>query len=310
MPLAAMSEIIMPARAAGRGVGAFNVIGIEHAEAIVTGAEAADAPVVLQISENCIAYHGAFAPIARACLSGAGSAPVPVAGHLDHASGAHLGEAAAELGLGSVMSDSSKLAYAGNVSSTAEVTRWCHDRGIWVEAELGEIGGKNGLHSPLARTDPGEAARFVAATAVDALAVAVGSSHAMLTRDAVVDLGLISAIHRAVSVPLVLHGSSGVDDRDLVAAIRAGMTKVNIATQLNKVFTAAVRHALSAEPATVDPRRYGSAGREAIAAEVARLLRLLGTGEISQEAAAGSREPAARTGVQAGGAGEPLSPVE
>ena len=111
-------------------------------------------------------------------------------------------------------------------------------------------------------------------------------------------------------MPLVLHGSSGVADQDLVAAIRAGMTKVNIATQLNKVFTAAVRHALSAEPATVDPRRYGSAGREAIAAEVARLLRLLGTGEISQEAATGSRESAARTGVQAGGAGEPLSPVE
>jgi fructose-bisphosphate aldolase class II len=305
-----MSEIIMPARTAGRGVGAFNVIGIEHAEAIVAGAEAAGAPVVLQISENCIAYHGAFAPIARACLAVAGTAAVPVAVHLDHASGAHLVEAAAGLGLGSVMYDGSRLSYAGNVRSTAEVTRWCHDRGIWVEAELGEIGGKNGLHSPLARTDPGEAARFAAATAVDALAVAVGSSHAMLTRDAVVDLGLISAIHRAVSVPLVLHGSSGVDDRGLVAAIRAGMTKVNIATQLNKVFTAAVRHTLSAEPATVDPRRYGSAGREAIASEVARLLRLLGTGEISQEVAAGSREPAAGTGVQAGGAGEPLSPVE
>jgi fructose-bisphosphate aldolase class II len=310
MPLAAMGEIVRPAQAAGHGVGAFNVIGIEHAEAIVAGAAAAGAPVVLQISENCIAYHGALAPIARACLAVAGSATVPVAVHLDHASSAQLVEAAAELGLGSVMYDASRLPYARNVRSTADVTRWCHDRGIWVEAELGEIGGKNGLHSPLARTDPGEAARFVAATAVDALAVAVGSSHAMLTRDAVVDLSLISAIHRAVGVPLVLHGSSGVADRDLVAAIRSGMTKVNIATQLNKVFTAAVRHTLSAEPATVDPRRYGSAGREAIASEVTRLLRLLGTGGFSEEVAAGPREPAARTGVQAGGAGEPLSPVE
>jgi fructose-bisphosphate aldolase class II len=310
MPLAAMSEIILPARAAGHGVGAFNVIGIEHAEAIVAGAEAADAPVVLQISENCVAYHGAFAPIARACLAVASSATVPVAVHLDHASGAQLVEAAADLGLGSVMYDASRLSYQHNVRSTAEVARWCHERGIWVEAELGEIGGKNGLHSPLARTDPDEATRFVAATAVDALAVAVGSSHAMLTRDAVVDLGLISMIHRAVSVPLVLHGSSGIDDRDLVAAIRAGMTKVNIATQLNKVFTAAVRRTLSREPATVDPRRYGSAGREAIASEVTRLLRLLRTGGKSQEAAAGPREPAASGGAQAGGAGEPLSPVE
>jgi len=310
MPLAAMSEIIAPARAAGHGIGAFNVIGIEHAEAIVAGAEAASAPVVLQISENCIAYHGAFAPIARACLAVASSATVPVAVHLDHASGTPLVEAAAELGLGSVMYDASRLSYQDNVSSTAEVARWCHDRGIWVEAELGEIGGKNGVHSPLARTDPDEAARYIAATAVDALAVAVGSSHAMLTRDAVVDHGLISRIHRAVSVPLVLHGSSGVDDRDLVAAIRAGMTKVNIATQLNKVFTAAVRHTLSREPATVDPRRYGSAGREAIASEVTRLLRLLGTGGMSQEVAAGPLESAASGGAQAGGAGEPLSPVE
>ena len=105
---------------------------------------------------------------------------------------------------------------------------------------------------------------------MDALAVAVGSSHAMLTRDAVLDLGLIARIRRAVGVPLVLHGSSGVPDRDLAAAIRAGMTKINIATQLNKVFTAAVRDCLAADPAVVDPRRYGSAGRDAVAAEVAR----------------------------------------
>jgi fructose-bisphosphate aldolase class II len=310
MALAAMSEIMLPARAAGHGVGAFNVIGIEHAEAIITGAEAADAPVVLQISENCIAYHGALAPIARACLAVASAATIPVAVHLDHASSTHLVETAAELGLGSVMYDASRFPFQDNVRSTADVTRWCQERGIWVEAELGEIGGKNGLHSPLARTDPDEAARFAAATAVNALAVAVGSSHAMLTRDAVVDLGLIFRIHRAVSVPLVLHGSSGVADQDLVAAIGAGMTKINIATQLNKVFTAAVRHALSSEPAAVDPRKYGAAGREAIASEVTRLLRLLGTGGTSQEVAAGPREPAASGGVQAGGAGEPLSPVE
>ena len=290
MPLAAMDEIIGPAYAAGRGVGAFNVIGIEHAEAIVTGAEAARAPVVLQISENCAAYHGALEPIARACLAVAGSAAVPVAVHLDHAASAELVRAAARLGLGSVMYDASGLPYSENVRATAGVARWCHGRGIWVEAELGEIGGKNGVHSPLARTDPGEAAGYVAATGVDALAVAVGSSHAMLTRDAVLDLGLIARIRRAVGVPLVLHGSSGVPDRDLAAAVRAGMTKINIATQLNKVFTAAVRRYLSAEPAVVDPRRYGSAGRDAVAPEVARVIGVVR--------------------ARAGGAREPLSPVE
>src|ERR1019366_7054087 len=107
-------EIIGPARAAGRGVGAFNVIGIEHAEAIVTGAEAAGTPVVLQISENCVAYHGALEPIAGACLSIARSAGVPVAVHLDHATTVDLVQAAARLGLGSAMYDASALPYAEN----------------------------------------------------------------------------------------------------------------------------------------------------------------------------------------------------
>jgi fructose-bisphosphate aldolase class II len=290
MPLATMYEIIRPARAAGRGVGAFNVIGVEHAEAIVAGASAAGAPVVLQISENCAAYHGALEPIGRACLAVARSAEVPVAVHLDHATGAELVQVAAALGFGSVMYDASELPYAQNVAATAEVARWCQRRGLWVEAELGEIGGKNGVHSPLARTDPGEAAGYVTATGVDALAVAVGSSHAMLTRDAVLDFGLIGAIRRAVDVPLVLHGSSGVPDRDLAAAIRAGLTKINIATQLNKVFTAAVRRCLAGDAAMVDPRAYGAAGRQALAEEVARLLGVINVTD---------REPS-----------EPLSPVE
>jgi len=106
--------------------------------------------------------------------------------------------------------------------------------------------------------------------------VAVGSSHAMLTRDAVLDVGLVARIHDAVSVPLVLHGSSGVPDAALAAAIGAGMTKINVATQLNKAFTAAVRACLAADPSLVDPRRYGAAGRDAIVIEVTRLLKVIG----------------------------------
>jgi fructose-bisphosphate aldolase, class II len=310
MPLVTMTEIIGPARAAGRGVGAFNVIGIEHAEGIVAGAEIAGTPAVLQISDNCVAYHGALAPIADACLALARSAGTPVALHLDHAVSAELVRTAADLGIGSVMFDASGLPDQDNVRATADVTGWCHSRGIWVEAELGEIGGKNGVHSPLARTDPGEAARYVAATGVDALAVAIGSSHAMLTRDAVLDLALLASIRGAVSVPLVLHGSSGVPDRDLAAAVGAGMTKINIATQLNKVFTLAVRDCLSAEPAAVDPRRYGKVGRDAVASEVARLLDLLGSKSIVQEETVGPGERTAGTDAMAGGAGESLSPVE
>jgi fructose-bisphosphate aldolase class II len=280
MPLTPMADIAGPARAAGRGVGAFNVIGIEHAEAIVTGAEAAGAPVVLQISENCAAYHGALAPIMTACLA--------LAVHLDHATSVDLVREAAGLGAGSVMYDASARPYHGNVAATAGVARWCQQRGIWVEAELGEIGGKDGVHAPAARTRPDEAAGYVTATGVDALAVAVGSSHAMLTRDAALDLGLITRIRAAVRVPLVLHGSSGVPDQDLAGAVTAGMTKINVATQLNKAFTVAIRQSLADDSRLVDPRRYGAAGRDAVAAEVARLLGVIG--------AAGRAAPAGRDG--------------
>jgi fructose-bisphosphate aldolase class II len=236
--------------------------------------------VVLAISQNCVIYHGALEPIARAALAAAAAAAVPVAVHLDHVTGEDLVRAAVAMGVGSVMFDASAALYADNVRATSAVTRWCHDRGVWVEAEIGEIGGKDGVHAPGARTPPGDAARYAAATGVDALAVAVGSSHAMLTRDAVLDLELIGELRAVVPVPLVLHGSSGVPDELLTEAVRAGMTKVNIATQLNKVYTAAVRAKLAADERLVDPRKYGAAGRAAVAAEVGRLLGVLGAARV------------------------------
>jgi fructose-bisphosphate aldolase, class II len=281
MPAVGMREVALPAMAAGRAVGAFNVILLEHAEAVVAGAEAAGTPVVLAVSENCVRYHGGLGALGAACVSLARGASVPVVLHLDHATSPALVADAASAGFGSVMFDASSLPYERNVAATAEVTRWCHDRDLWAEAELGEIGGKDGVHSPTARTDPAGAAGYVAATGVDALAVAVGSSHAMLTRDAVLDLDLIAALRAAVPVPLVLHGSSGVPDEGLAAAVGAGMTKINVATQLNKVFTAAVRERLAADAAVADPRRYVSAGRDAIAAEVTRLLGVIGAVRVS-----------------------------
>ncbi|MGY0064537.1 class II fructose-bisphosphate aldolase [Streptomyces sp. LZ34] len=275
MPLVATGEIVGPAVRAGLGAGAFNAIQIEHAQAIVAGAEAARAPVILQISENAVRYHGALAAIGRAAVEVAAGARVPVAVHLDHATDPALVREAVGLGFGSVMFDASALDYAANVAATAEVTADCHARGVWVEAELGEVGGKDGVHAPGARTDPAEAAAYVAATGVDALAVAVGTSHAMVVKEAVVDLGLVAALRAAVPVPLVLHGSSGVPEADLTRAVEAGLTKVNIATHLNVAYTRAIRDHLAAHPEAVDPRRYVAKARDAVAREVARLLPLL-----------------------------------
>ncbi|MFJ4840639.1 ketose-bisphosphate aldolase [Streptomyces sp. NPDC088746] len=275
MPLVGTGVLARAAADSGRGLGAFNVIQIEHITAIIAGAEAAAAPVVLQISENTARYHGALRPLAVAALAAADAASVPVCVHLDHATSPELIREAVTLGVPSVMYDASTLPYEENVSATAGLVRYCHRASVWVEAELGEVGGKEGVHTPGVRTDPAEAAAFVDATGVDGLAVAVGSSHAMVVRDAALDFALISALRAAVPVPLVLHGSSGVSDPDLARAVAEGMTKINISTHLNATFTEAVRSRILAHPLSVDPRRYLGAGREAMAVEVTRLLRLL-----------------------------------
>jgi fructose-bisphosphate aldolase, class II len=275
MPLGSTADIVTSASRDGRGVGAFNVVQLEHAEAIVAGAARADAPVILQVSQNTVRYHGGLEPVALAALCIARRAAVPVAVHLDHAESRELVHEAVRLGFTSVMFDASKLPFAANVAATAEVVRECHTRAVWVEAELGEVGGKDGAHAPGARTDPEEATSFVAATGVDALAVAVGTSHAMLSQDARLDFQLIRQLGVRVPVPLVLHGSSGVPDADLTRAVAAGITKVNIATRLSQAFTAAVRAYLEEHPSEVDTRAYLGSARAAVAAEVSRLLRVL-----------------------------------
>ncbi len=277
MPLCATHRIMHHAMSFGRGVGAFNVVHLEHAEAHVAGAARAGVPVILQISENTASYHGGLQAVGLAALAVARGANVPVAVHLDHARSHELINEALALGFQSVMFDGSELSYDENVAATREVTARCHAREVWVEAELGEIGGKDGVHAPGARTDPAEAAQFVSLTGIDALAVAVGTSHAMTTRDAAIDLNLIERLRARLPVPLVLHGSSGVSEGDLRAAVRAGMVKINIATRLNAAHTAALRKHLNDHPDDVDPRAYTAPARAAVAAEVEHLLNVLNT---------------------------------
>jgi len=248
---------------------------LEHAEALVAAAEMTATPIILQISENCVRYHGSLAPIVKATLEIARESSVPIAVHLDHAEDQNLVRTAVELGITSVMYDGSKLDYEMNVASSREIANFCHAHGVGIEVELGEVGGKDGVHAPGIRTDPIEARKFVEATDVDSLAVAVGSSHAMTTRNASLDFNLISRLRETVPVPLVLHGSSGVSDGDLKRAITSGMTKINIATHLNNVFTQSLRALFSEDLNTVDPRKYLIKGRDAITAETARLIGVL-----------------------------------
>jgi fructose-bisphosphate aldolase class II len=279
MALRTTAELIDDAVTGKGAVPAFNVITLEHAEAVVAGAQDAGHGVILQLSQNAVAFHdGAMRPLAAALTELASAASVPIALHLDHVEDADLIHRAAAAGFSSVMVDAGRLLYAENVAQTARETRWLHERGIFVEAELGYVGGKASqvmsAHTAGVRTDPDEAARFVADTGVDALAVAVGSSHAMTSRDAALDFDLIERLASAVPVPLVLHGSSGVADDDLQQAIRAGIRKVNIGTALNVAFTAAVRAELDRSD-SVDPRPYLRQARDAMTDTVRTLVAVL-----------------------------------
>jgi fructose-bisphosphate aldolase, class II len=285
MPLASTGTLVGDARAARCGIAAFNVITLEHAEAIVAGAEAAHAPVILQISQNAVVFHrNQVRPVAAGAAEIAQAAAVPVALHLDHVQDTALLRQAADAGMSSVMFDASALDYAANVAATRAAAEWAHEHGLWLEAELGEVGGKDGAHAPHVRTDPAEAAGFTAATGIDALAVAVGSSHAMTSQTARLDHDLITRLARAAGVPLVLHGSSGVPDDELTQAVRCGIVKVNIGTAVNAALTGAISDWLSANPGTVDPRKYLGPARDRIAAAVTRLIAAVGAVAVNAPA--------------------------
>lgn len=276
MTLAATGVLVADAVRSGNVVLAFNVITLEHAEGIVLGLEAAGLPGILQVSENAVRFHGGrMAPLVAACREVAASAAVPVSVHLDHVQDVDLARSvvtnAWPLGISSLMVDAAHLEYEANVAATAELAAAGHRTSLWIEAELGAIGGKDGAHAPGVRTDPDEAASFVARTGVDGLAVAVGSSHAMTTATAELDLDLVERLAERLPVPLVLHGSSGVPVSTLRAAVAGGIRKINVGTALNVGYTDQVRQFLAADGSVTDPRKYLGRARDAVRDVVTRL---------------------------------------
>lgn len=280
MTIAAAGDLVIDAWKGSRAIAAFNVITLEHAEAIVAAAESVGRPVILAVSENCARFHlGRVEPLTDACAAIGRAASVPVGLHLDHVTDDDLAANAKRAGFMSLMYDAAALPYAQNVARTQAATARAHAQGLWIEAELGYVGGKGGVvqsaHSPGVRTDPDEAHAFLTATSVDALAIAVGSSHAMTSRTARLDVALIATLRRRLPVPLVLHGCSGVPDDGLRAAVAAGITKVNVGTALGQAMTASIRAALHADPDLVDPRSYLVPARDAMTATARHLLEVL-----------------------------------
>jgi fructose-bisphosphate aldolase class II len=269
MPHVSTDELI------GSPIVAANVITLEQAEAYVEASEMTGISLILQLSENTVDFHGALAPLAGALVSMARDCHVPLGVHLDHATREELVEEAVDLGITSVMFDASLENDQANSDRTAALVAKLHPRGVWVEGEIGEIGGKGGAHAPGALTTVEDAVNFVAQTKVDGLAIAVGSSHHMKEKAASLNLERIREISQAVQVPLVLHGSSGVPLSDLREGLAAGIVKVNVATEFNAIFTSVLRSETAAQPSIVDPRVFLRAGRVALRDAMVKYLQQL-----------------------------------
>ena len=279
MSLVSTKGMLLDARQKGYAVGAFNANNLEMAQGIVMAAEKEKAPVIVQVSQGG-AEHGGLEEMAAIIKSLAAKASVPVALHLDHGVDVVYNMRCLRVGFTSLMYDGSKLAFAENVRITREVVLAAHAVGVPVEAELGKVPkDPTGITLDDLKkymTSPEEAKAFVEQTNVDALAIAVGNMHKMKIKEAKIDIERIAAIRQVVAVPLVLHGASGVPDEAVTAAVKAGICKINVHTQLGKSFTEKLREIFQADPTTVDLRKYMGLGREALMEEVRAKIRLFG----------------------------------
>lgn len=279
MPLVDSKGILIKALEEGYAVGAFNANNLEMVQAIVEAAEEERAPVILQASQGAIKYTGLHY-VAAMVKAAAREASVPVVLHLDHGVDFSQNVECLHAGFTSLMFDGSLLPFEENVSETKKITEIAHIIGIPVEGEIGQVphANREWTEEELEElmTSPEEALDFYQRTRCDSLAVSVGSVHQMRVQGASLDIERIHRIRQLLGIPLVLHGASGVRDESIKEAIKAGISKINIATHLSKAFTEGVRDSLNEELETIDPRKYLGAGKMAMKEAVKDKMRLLG----------------------------------
>ena len=239
--LATLNDVLLPARRDGYAVGLFNTVNLEMALGVLQAAEALRSPVIIGTAEVLLPY-GPLRPLADLLLPMAQRASVPVVLHYDHGLTFENCMLALQYGFSSVMYDCSTCAYEENLLRVRELARIAHAMGATLEAELGHVGNAEGgaeeTHEaetdPLALyTDPAQAVDYIAQTQADALAIAVGTAHGAYRLPPKLDFARIEQIATRIPTPLVLHGGSGLTDEDFRHAIRSGISKVNIFTDIN-----------------------------------------------------------------------------
>lgn len=277
MPLVTSEKMLLDAQKGGYAVGAFNVENMEMVKAVLAAAEELKAPVMLQTTPGTIKY-GTVETYAAIVKAEAEKVSVPVCLHLDHGDSFELAVQAMKAGYTSVMIDGSHEDFENNIAITKKVVDVAKAIGIPVEAELGKVGGKeDDLEADAdTNTDPMEAKEFAERTGISSLAVAIGTAHGFYVGTPVLDKPRVSAIKEVVSVPLVLHGASGLSEEDVRECVERGMCKVNFATELRVAYTAAVKKLLEEKPETYDPKKLGNVGMEAVKEQVKIRMKMCG----------------------------------
>ena len=279
MPLVTTKQLLLDAQAGGYAIGAFNVENMEMVQAVVGAAEELKSPVILQTTPSTVKYADLeyfYANVKTA----AKKATVPVVIHLDHGNSFDLAMQALRTGYTSIMIDGSHDSFEENIAVSKAVVDACHPSGVAVEDELGKVGGKEddldgGDNNPY--TNPQEAVIFVERTGIDSLAVAIGTAHGVYQGIPKVDVERLSKIKEVVSIPLVLHGTSGVPDETVKECIKRGICKVNYATDLRIAFSKGVNEVLHEAPDTIDPKKYNAKGREEVKQYVMNKIMVCGS---------------------------------
>lgn len=275
-----MNEFLPRAKAEKFAVGQFNLNNLEFAQAIVEAAEEEQSPFIFGVSEGALRYMGMEFTVALA-RAAAEKSGLPIALHLDHGSSFEVAMKCIRGGFTSVMFDGSHYPFEENVRLTKEIVKAAHAMGVSVEGELGTIGGVEDdlsvdeADATLAK--PEEAIRFYEETGVDALAIAVGTAHGMYTAEPNIRHDIIEEVSKAIPVPLVLHGGSGVPESMIRKAIDVGIAKVNVNTENQVACTAAVREVLAKDDKVIDPRKYLTPAKKAMVEVVRSKIRLFGS---------------------------------
>ena len=279
MTLVTTKEMLLKAQKEKYAVGAFNVENMEMVMAVLKAAEQLQAPVIMQTTPSTIKYASTDFFFANVKVA-AQQSNVPIALHLDHGSSFAIAMQAFRAGYTSVMIDGSHGSFEENSNLTKKVVEVAKAIQVPVEAELGKVGGKEdnldgGSNNPF--TDPKEAQEFVKETNVDSLAIAIGTAHGFYQGEPKLDFERLTEIQQLVSIPLVLHGASGVLDEAVQEAIKRGIAKVNYATELRVAYSQGIKEYLKQYPDTFDPKKYNQVGIEKVIALVKQKIKVCGS---------------------------------